>query len=297
MGEATATDVVHGVTVCIPTLGRPSLFERCLPSVLAQCGPGDRVVVAFHGAANVVRDPLLDDPRVTVVVYEGETVSSVRNAAAAAATTELIAFLDDDDEWVPEALERLRALMAEPGAVFGSGAFEARRPDGTVDFRRAPEDLGGLYSHAVALFHSGTFVVRREAFAGLGGYREPLRFGENFDFGLRLARALRGQAGAFRSTDAVVLRWNRSQTDYGDQPARTAADLLATYPDLLAENGDERAKLHAICGAHAWRAGRRSEARRHFARALRADPLRPQHWARAAASLVRPVGDRQWRPS
>lgn len=282
------------VAVCIPTLGRASLTDRCLPAVLAQLGPQDQVVVAFHGEPARAAAELPEDRRVATVVHTGETVSGVRNRAARSATADLLYFLDDDDVALDGGIDRLRALVDGPEVGYASGAMAVHRSDGSFERDVVPSDRGGLHRGMVGSFHAGTFVVRRSLFDRLGGYREALAFGENFDLGVRVAAEVRAGAVQARATDVPVLRWLRSDRDYDAQQADAVRHLLAAYGDDLRGQGAVAGDYYAILGVHAWRSGDRAAARRELRAAVRADPTNPRHWGRVAASLLGPIGDRVW---
>ncbi|MEX5636776.1 glycosyltransferase family 2 protein [Parafrankia sp. FMc2] len=103
-----------GVTAVIPSIPprRGLLATRALPSVLAQTRPVDAISVVVDRA------------------HAGATAT--RDAALAAVGTEWTAFLDDDDEWLPEHVELLL------GAAGGVGA----------DYVYAwPETVGGTNPH------------------------------------------------------------------------------------------------------------------------------------------------------
>src|SRR4051794_21787916 len=98
------------VTVCIPTLGRPSLTELALPSVLAAPADEVDVVVCQHGAVTLPADPILADRRVTKIRLDGGLVGAVRNEAVRRATGSFVMFLDDDDALTPGWYDAIRPL-------------------------------------------------------------------------------------------------------------------------------------------------------------------------------------------
>lgn len=95
------------VGVVIPTVGRP-LLQRAVSSVLGQTYPPTRIVLAVDGPAELLdRLALPVDPRIVVVVSPAHSgPSAVRNAGIRALDSDLVALLDDDDEWLPTKLER-----------------------------------------------------------------------------------------------------------------------------------------------------------------------------------------------
>lgn len=93
------------IGVVIPTCGRPSL-ARAVASVLGQTLAPDAVAVVVDGPADLLAAvPLPPDARIRVwPVVPARGPAHARNAGAEMVGTDLVAFLDDDDEWAPEKL-------------------------------------------------------------------------------------------------------------------------------------------------------------------------------------------------
>ncbi|ROQ63873.1 glycosyltransferase involved in cell wall biosynthesis [Rathayibacter sp. PhB152] len=98
------------VTVVIPTIGRPEV-ERAVLSVLAQTSAVTEILVV---ADTLDEFQLPEDGRVKILrVGPGAGGNGARQAGVEAASGELIALLDDDDEWLPEKLERQLSLIGD----------------------------------------------------------------------------------------------------------------------------------------------------------------------------------------
>lgn len=103
------------VSVVIPTLKRPQLLLRAINSVLQQTHRELEVIVIAGrpdlDTVDAVRS--VADPRVRLFeTPESLTAGGARNAGADQAKGEWVAFLDDDDEWLPDKLARQLALAA-----------------------------------------------------------------------------------------------------------------------------------------------------------------------------------------
>ncbi len=104
------------VSVVIPTIGRPEL-RAAVESALAQQYPVHEVLVM---ADTVEAIALPDDPRVRLVrVGPGAGGNVARQTGIEEATGELIALLDDDDEWFPDKIREQLRLVEESGAASG----------------------------------------------------------------------------------------------------------------------------------------------------------------------------------
>jgi glycosyltransferase involved in cell wall biosynthesis len=97
------------VSVVIPTKNRPSLVDRAVRSVLCQTIESLEVVVVVDGPDPETEAVLakITDARLRVVVLPASGgAPAARNAGFSGARGAWIALLDDDDEWLPNKLER-----------------------------------------------------------------------------------------------------------------------------------------------------------------------------------------------
>lgn len=96
------------VSVVIPTRNRPYLVTRAVHSALNQSLPKIEVIVVIDGPDDTTLTVLnqIEDPRLSVCIFPRHLgVSDARNAGIREARGQWIAFLDDDDEWLPQKLE------------------------------------------------------------------------------------------------------------------------------------------------------------------------------------------------
>jgi len=133
------------VSVVIPTRNRPQLVVRAVASALSQTYSRIQVVVVIDGpdaATELVLHRLQDDRVKVVALAENVGGGEARNTGVREANGEWIAFLDDDDEWVPEKIEKQMALIASlPNKrAFVSCKFTERCGDETRTYPvRLPE--------------------------------------------------------------------------------------------------------------------------------------------------------------
>lgn len=96
------------VSAVIPTRNRPSLVVGAVKTALNQTHPDMEIVVVLDGPDDSTHQALeaLADPRIQVVTLpQPQGACAARNAGIQAANGEWIAFLDDDDEWLPRKIE------------------------------------------------------------------------------------------------------------------------------------------------------------------------------------------------
>ncbi|AUW57331.1 glycosyl transferase [Sphingobium sp. SCG-1] len=108
------------VTVVIPTFGRAQLLRRAIASVLTQTAMDFEIIVVVDGDDPATLQTLgeIADHRLRHIVQPVQRGPGVaRNTGAIAGKGQWVAFLDDDDEWLPEKLERQLALVPRDGSI------------------------------------------------------------------------------------------------------------------------------------------------------------------------------------
>lgn len=130
--NSSATELV---SVIIPSFDRPQLVSQAVKSALAQTVKLIEVIVVIDGLHQATVDilKLIADPRLIVIELPVNIgPAGVRNTGIKAATGTWIAFLDDDDEWLPLKLERQLELARQSvhGSPIVSSCFIAHTSNG-----------------------------------------------------------------------------------------------------------------------------------------------------------------------
>jgi glycosyltransferase involved in cell wall biosynthesis len=120
------------VSVVVPTYNRSRLVKRAVASVLRAVRDDDEVIVVDDGSTDDTEAVISSfGSRVRYVSVPNGGPGRARNHGIRAATRPLVAFLDSDDEWLPDKLELQRALMAvRPELVCCFSTFLVRDDDG-----------------------------------------------------------------------------------------------------------------------------------------------------------------------
>ena len=184
-GQDASLGQVPRVSVVVPTYNPGDLLTRSLGSVLAQSMTDLEVVVVDDGSREPQEWVADLDPRVTYVRQDNRGVSVARNVGVAAARSDWVAFLDQDDEWLPDKLAmQLDLVAARPRAAFCCTGFDWVRSDGSV--HGDPEQLTyrGLLSTQSALLSS--VLIAREDYEAVGGHDPLLVQMQDWDLFLRL---------------------------------------------------------------------------------------------------------------
>jgi glycosyltransferase involved in cell wall biosynthesis len=123
------------VSVVIPTRNRPSLVVRAVETALAQTLTEIEVIVIIDGLDTETSAALaaIADPRLrTVSLSSPVGAAEARNIGVREACAQYIAFLDDDDEWLPHKLDAQLVIARRSSLRFPVIACRviARRPQG-----------------------------------------------------------------------------------------------------------------------------------------------------------------------
>jgi|CZKG01.1.fsa_nt_gi glycosyltransferase involved in cell wall biosynthesis len=185
------------VSVVISTYQRPEACERALLSALEQSEPPLEVLVCDDGSADDTEARMraweARDPRVRYLRAPRNTgtPATTRNLGIQHARGDLIAFLDDDDEWLPG---KLAAQLAAAAGGADAIAANALRSDGSLYFAGAPPTwrptrLDLMRANPII---TSTAVVAREPLLSVGGFPTDLRTRGLEDYVTWLALATRG---------------------------------------------------------------------------------------------------------
>jgi glycosyltransferase involved in cell wall biosynthesis len=128
------------VSVIIPTYNRANLIPRAVASALANVARGDEVIVVDDGSTDNTEEvlaPYCD--RIRLIRGRHAGAGAARNLGIEAARGELVAFLDSDDEWLPNKLAvQKTAFAARPDVLFCFSDFAVRDQDGQEHRRFLP---------------------------------------------------------------------------------------------------------------------------------------------------------------
>ncbi len=98
------------VSVIIPMYNTMNYIERTIKSVLNQTYTNLEVIVVDDGSkdtgAEIVKDLMIKDSRIKYFLQSNQGVSAARNNAIGHSSGEYLAFLDSDDLWLPQKLEK-----------------------------------------------------------------------------------------------------------------------------------------------------------------------------------------------
>lgn len=189
------------VSVIIPTHNRPELLPRAIRSVFAQTFQDFELIVVDVGVvkrASAAVEEFANDPRFHYIKHLTELHGgAARNIGARLAKGEYLAFLDDDDEWLPEKLEKQVIAFHQTTPDVGFCFTELIENDGS-DKKRSRIMLSGVADYREIILRSfslaitSTLMVRRDVFEQCGGFDESLPSHQEPELLIRITRIYKG---------------------------------------------------------------------------------------------------------
>ncbi len=208
-------------SIIIPAYNQARFLPASIESTLAQTYPRIEVIVVNDGSTDDTAQVLRGyQGRVQVLTQQNAGLAAARNAGLRAAQGEYLLFLDSDDCIPAEKLERhIQLLEAHPEWALVYSAWQQVNEDNSLTLGEMHPNVQGQALEALLLrrffFFASSAVIRRSCLEKVGVFDENLRWGEDADLWLRLARA----GYAFGYLDEPLLQYRVHQ---GSMTARVS---------------------------------------------------------------------------
>ena len=292
------------VSVIVPTYNRADSLPRTIDSVLAQTHHDLELVVVDDASTDDTKAVVerYDDDRVTYLAHAANRGgSAARNTGLRASDGQYVAFLDSDDEWHPEKLERqvgelesrseewvaaycgvemVREGTENPALGWLRGQFGRLRE--TEGAEGGAELIGDVLADDLHTSAGSTLLVERSVAERIGGFDESF---DRFQAPEFLVRVLR--EGSLAYIDEPLVYRYVSGNPSPDELEAADEHYLRAFSDTvdrLEASGRDIRGAHAYFLAKCYLAeGRFRTGIRHLRRARRP---RPRQYPALAASVV-----------
>src|SRR3982750_2709806 len=226
------------IAVLLPVHNRADVLPRAIESVLAQTLQEFELVVVDDGSTDnsVAVAKSFADERVKVIeLRQNRGGNAARNAGVRAATAPLIAFLDSDDVYLPQKLERVvEEFQRRPELELLVDSFIKIQPSGARVVRKNPViDHSRTFRRALFIRQlwkaTPSISVRRSTMLGVM-FDETLRRLQDFDFLIRGS-----QVANCASTGAVLWEkyWDANAISIQDNMIAANVELVHRHPEYL----------------------------------------------------------------
>lgn len=174
------------ISIIIPLYNKEHFIEQTLKSVLGQTYTDFEAIIVNDGSTDKSVDIVSEfkDKRIKLINQDNKGVSAARNTGIKLAKGDYIAFLDADDEWHTEFLEKMHKLATTHTqySVFCTG--QKKRPIPTL-----PQGISIIEDHCKYnyIYATGCVLIRTQIFKEIGLFREGVQLGEDRDMWLRIS--------------------------------------------------------------------------------------------------------------
>jgi len=179
------------VSVVIPTYNRYTLLKRAINSLLTQTHPVDEIIVIDDGSTDNTKQITKDFPNIIYIYQSNRGVSAARNVGIQRAKNEWIAFLDSDDEWHQEKLQKQVAFHQNNPDILMSYTAEKWVRDGKVVKIPKKYRKIGLDAFVENLSYCNiapsSVLLHKKLLDRVGLFDENLEVCEDYDLWLRIS--------------------------------------------------------------------------------------------------------------
>ena len=179
------------ISVVIPTYNRYELLKKALTSVFSQTYQASEVIVIDDGSTDNTKNILYDFPNIIYIYQDNSGVSSARNQGIKNATNEWMAFLDSDDEWHRDKLQKQVDFHQKNSDILMSYTDEKWIRDGIEvkipkKFQKIAKDVFRENIEYCNIAPSST-IIHISLLDEVGLFDESLEVCEDYDLWLRVA--------------------------------------------------------------------------------------------------------------
>lgn len=186
------------ISIIIPTADRPKLLDRAIQSIFLLNEHPSEIIIIDDGLTPIHPEYFsnLQICFPSIAILNKKTAGKVgpsgsRNAGVKIASGDIILFLDDDDEILPDYTKQIQNILKmDENIDFGfSNYIVCENNLSSKEFLNNTKRLTGYISRKLSQSISGLgcgFWIRKKIFESIGGLDEVIRTGEDIDLCIRL---------------------------------------------------------------------------------------------------------------
>ena len=180
------------ISVIIPTYNRKKTLARAIQSVINQSLSPFEILIIDDGSNDGTEEWVKENFQNIKYIYQNNHgVSSARNIGIENAYGDWVAFLDSDDEWLPNKLyEQVKAIDSNPEIKFFHTNEIWIRNGIRVNQMKKHKKYGGYIFEKcldICRISPSSAILSKKIFTNIGYFDESLKVCEDYDMWLRVA--------------------------------------------------------------------------------------------------------------
>jgi glycosyltransferase involved in cell wall biosynthesis len=227
------------VSVTIPVYNGAAYLKEAIDSVLAQTYKDFEAIVVNDGSTDNSEEILKSyGDKIRYYYQENRGLANTRNRLVELAKGEYIAFIDQDDVWMPDHLIRHIALFfadLDIGLVYSDCAIINSNGEEIVGtYYRFMEPVFGMVFEQLLrgnFISIPTVVVKKQLILGVGGFSPKYRIAEEYDLFLKVATESK-----FGYLPEVLAQYRRHENNNSKNVERTLLELVLILEELKLTN-------------------------------------------------------------
>jgi glycosyltransferase involved in cell wall biosynthesis len=270
------------VSVIIPTYNRAEFLRSAIVSALNQTFKNIEIIVADDKSTDNTKEVVesFKDRRIKHITNKiNMGPSATRNSAILASKGEYIAFLDDDDEWVPEKLQKQIELLDKSSpdicGVYSDRLIIDRSSNKIVsEGLQTKKVRGNLLSQLVMCnqINTCTVLLKRRCLDKVGLFDETISYMEDRDLWIRLSLNWDFEYINEPLTRTYLHKQGHLSARLKEQ-TEGRKKLLTKYGDLFNQDKNTWSKLHILQGAQYCQLKDMTKGRKNFVKGIMIYPF------------------------
>lgn len=273
------------VSVGLPCYNGSRWIDECIQSILGQTYEDFELIIVDDGSTDnsrVIIEPYLADKRVKYIYQENRGFSNATNKHILESKGDYIAFIGQDDLWLPEKLERqINYLENRNFGLVHSDVYHINLK-GEIIRRRKPNPPKTLLKKTVVkklflrnfICHQAV-LVRKECFNKVGLFDERMTIASDHDMWIRIA----GEFDVGYINEPLVKKRYHPDQLMATKPLEGVKDeflivkkAISKYPFLKKYESKKLSELYYHWGVILMREGEKREVKSKISKAIRYYP-------------------------
>jgi len=235
------------ISVVIPSYNRKELLKRSIDSAINQTKKPFEIIVVDDGSTDGTETMIKSDyDFVKFIKQKNKGVSAARNIGIKVSIGEWICFLDSDDEWKKDKLEKqINAMKSNPGYKFFHSNEIWIKNGLRINQKKKHKKYGGdIFDKCLDMcrISPSSVMIDKTVFDEVGNFNENLVVCEDYELWLRICDKYR----VFFIDEPLIIKYGGHQGQLSYSIKSIENHRIKALEYLILENLNRKNKRHAI---------------------------------------------------